>query len=1104
MQQPERMRRLRWLVVVIGVVAAGGVVTLLCLPEVVRRLAIVQIEATTHRPTSIDAVELSLLRGRVGVRGLRLTERDGTTPFADLERLDARLHVPALLRAHLWLRELVVDGSTVRVVRLPNGGFNFSDLIAASGATERRLDVTVDRFTLQRGTVSLEDRALRETRTWVSEQITIDAHNVSTRRGDGTAVARSLTAGSPVSLEMWDFRLYPIHFRAVAKTEGTDLTPLQLYLPPSTPVTLVRGRVSTSVSVVHDARTGLRADATGRFEDVILTGGDGGEDLARLPRLTVDVRGLGFNAGEVEVARLALDGAIRMRDPTAPASGRYPLSSVRASVSDLTWPARTAGRLEAAGTVPGGGALSIVGTVRPPPAATQLTLRLTGLQLAPWAQLLPIAARVAGRAEANLSIDEPLTAGLPTRIKGVVAVDRPTIPDARQELLSARRIEARGLELHWPTRLVVARVQVDGPRAMIERERAGAVTLVTALTPPATSAAPERGAPKAPALGVEIGEVGVRDGRVTWHDAMRTPPARLEVAALEATTTNAGWPLRGPLGVRGSLRPPGGGLVRLSGRIGLDPFTADVRVAAQGAELSPYQPYVPTPAVVSGAADLDVALTVDSVTEGRATARGTAGLSRVDVRDGERTVARLERATAVGLEVDWPKRVSVDRLALTRPWLLLERDTAGSLGLRRLLTPPRSTATTSETVATDPLALTIRHVSVADGGARVVDRAVSPSFAVDVQPARLRLDGLSTQGGKPSRFDLTAYVGAATELALAGTVAAFGGPLRLELDGELREFAVPRTNPYLLQQVGWKSTEGRLTTKLHCRIDGDALSARTDVRVSRLQLTKAASADETQRRIGLPLGLLTTLMKDRRGDITLSFPVGGRLSDPAFDVRETMWSALRSVAINAVTLPVSWIGRVQFTPDSRIEKIQVDPISFEPGTATLTAQGEARAVRVAAFLDQSPQVRMALTPVVTTQDLVELRRRVLDAAIERAARKGRLTREEAIVRLHAEQRPGRPVPESPDAALAALLEEAELPTSQHSELAAARLEAVRAVVTRAGIDAARLPENALAQRDDGDSQVDLEILEPETPRPSRLRETLRRLGVPLGAPGSEP
>src|SRR5438309_9139554 len=33
-------------------------------------------------------------------------------------------------------------------------------------------------------------------------------------------------------------------------------------------------------------------------------------------------------------------------------------------------------------------------------------------------------------------------------------------------------------------------------------------------------------------------------------------------------------------------------------------------------------------------------------------------------------------------------------------------------------------------------------------------------------------------------------------------------------------------------------------------------------------------------RIGLPLGMIVALMKDRRGDIRLSLPVGGRLSDP--------------------------------------------------------------------------------------------------------------------------------------------------------------------------------------------------------------------------------
>ena len=1062
------MRALRWLVLALGLPVVAGAVTLYWVPQIVRRVAIARIEAATSRPVNIDSVDVSLPRGRISVRGLRLTERDGTTPFAEVERLDLRLHLPALLRGHLWIRELVLNGSTVRVVRLPGGDFNLSDLIRASGTTERTFDVTVDRFALERGTVTLQDRALPEARTWASEHITIEAHNLSTRRSDGTAVGHSVTAGAPVSVEIKELRLYPIHLRAVVKLERADLTALRVYVPLDAPVTIMRGRASTSVAIVLDARAGLRADAAGRFEDVALARPEGGEALALVPGLTVDISGLALREGKFELTRLAVEGTIRVRDPAAAPPGRYPRSSVRASASDLTWPARTAGQIDAAGTIPGGGTLSIVGTVRAPPAATQIAVRLANLNLAPWAQFLPLAAPLSGRAEAKLRMNEPLAPGIPARVQGSIVVHRPALTDARQELLGASRVEAHGLELDWPTRLVLTRVQIHAPRGVIERDRGGNFPIAALAAPPAPAATPSvaAGGGKASTLAVEIGEVGVREGRVTWHDTTRAPIARLSVSAIEATVTNAGWPVRGPLGIQVSLRPPGGGLVRVSGRVGLDPVTADLRVVAKGAELAPYQPYVPTVALVSGAADLDVALIVPPLAERRATMRGTAGLSRLDVRDGERTVVRVERGMATGLEVDWPGHVAVDRLALVRPWLLFERDSAGSLALRDVLAA-RSSGASASPAATNA-EVTVARLAVDEGGARVVDRSVSPPFAVDLQPVRLRMERISTRGG----------------------------PLRVDVNGELREFAVPRTNPYLLQQIGWKTTEGRLTTKLQCRIEGDALTAKTDVHVSRLHLVRAGSRDEAQKRIGLPLGLLTTLLKDRRGDITLSFPVGGRLSDPRFDFRETMWTAIRTAAINAITLPVSWIGRVHFSSDSKIERVQVDPIPFEPGTATLTPEGEARATRLVAFLEQLPTVRIALTPVVSARDFEGLQRRALEAAIERAAGEGRLSREDAVARLYAQQLPGQPVPERTEAALAALLERTP-PSSQIPELAAARLDAVRSAAKRAGIDVVRLPESTLAQRQDGGSQVELEILEPEEPRPSKLRETLRKLGAPL-------
>jgi len=264
-----------------------------------------------------------------------------------------------------------------------------------------------------------------------------------------------------------------------------------------------------------------------------------------------------------------------------------------------------------------------------------------------------------------------------------------------------------------------------------------------------------------------------------------------------------------------------------------------------------------------------------------------------------------------------------------------------------------------------------------------------------------------------------------------------------------------------------------------------------------VQLVRAGSRDETQAHTGLPLGLLTTLMKDRRGDINLSIPIGGRLSDPRFDLRDTIWSAVRTVAINALTLPVSWIGHVRFTPDSRIQRIEIDPVTFEPGTATLTPQGVDQVGRLAAFLDQLPDARLTLTPIVSPGDAQELRRAKLEVAIDRAMRREKISREQATARLFTEKLPGQLIPDDPTARLNALLERWPLSTGELPGLGAERLDTVLAEAKRVGIDTERLAKGQVSDRDDGGSQVAIDVHEPEVPRPSKFREALRKLGVPL-------
>jgi uncharacterized protein DUF748 len=1118
----------RW---IIPLVALAGIATLVVgyarLPWFVRQVAIARIHAMTGRPVAIDAVDVHLLRGGVDVRGLRLGERDGA-PFATVERLNLRLSLGALLLGHLHVRELVLHAPTVRVVRLATNEFNFSDLLRSSGTASTPLAVTVDRFAIEQGTVTLEDRALPQARTWRSEHLTLEARNVSTRRDDGTATGSSVTAGAPVSVAVERLRLYPVHFRARVTVDGLDLSLARLYLPPAAPLVIERGRVNTRIEMALDAREGLRIDAATRVENLALARPGSPGTAALAPSMTVQLRGLTARDGTLGIAQLDVQAAAAILDPRVAPGGRVDFPDMQAHVADLTWPISGLAQIDFRSGPSRAGTFSVAGTLRPAPAASALRVRASGLDLAPWAVFLPVSARIRGVAEADLAVNEPLAAHVPARVRGTVAVRNPAVAEGSRTWLSAAQIAATGLEVRWPARVTIGRLLISRPQAVLERDRAGRFPLLVNLwqrpglpeasdSPsalPATSAgaSPSSAAPPTAAAppGIDVGAIVVQGGTVDWRDDAVAPPARLRVSSVDASVTGVTWPFHGPAGVRLALKTPGDGALRLAGRVGIDPLRADGRVTARGLDLAPYQPYVPIPARIDGRADLDLEAALPPASEGPPTARGTAILSRLDVRDGQRTVLRVERAAASGLDVEWPERVRVDGLTLRRPWILLERDEHGQLPLRALLTsrqpagvPSGATGEPSPEPTAGSPAVTVARVRIEEGGARVVDHAVSPAFAADVQSLALRGQGLSTAPAPPAHVELSARMASGTDLALRGTIGPLAGPVQLDLNGDMRRFDIPRANPYLVRYIAWQAREGSLTTGLRLHLHGEALEARTDIRLSRLEVVRARGSDQAQAHIGLPLGLVVGLLKDRRGDISVSFPVGGRLSDPRFDFSDAIWKAVRTVAVKAITLPVSWIGRVRVNADSRIEDVQLDPLRFEPGSEALTPEGQTQLTRVAAFLGQLPEMRLSARPVITDRDLDALKRRAVEAAIQNIAKRTGLSLDASAVRLFSERFPSVPVPESPEAARETLKAKEPSPPAQVADLAAHRLDQMRAHAKRLGVDADRLPPLEPEVRVEGPfTGIELGLLEPQEPRRPGLVDRLRGLGRSTTGPGS--
>src|SRR5215471_15612289 len=355
-------RRQRWLTVGLIVVLAmvvAGVIAYAKLPGIVRMAAIAALRASTHRDVSIDAVHVNPSTGELAVQGFRVIDHDGGV-LAEFERLEARIHRRSLLRGHLWLDYLTLVNSNVRVVRFRSGEFNISDLLRGQGASgTKALDVTVDHFRLSNSTVVFEDRLLSPWKTWRSERLEIEAKNVSTTHGGGTAVASSVLEGAPVSVRVDDLRLLPAHLRAVVTVQGADVGLARLYLPASAPVTIEGGRLAATVNMTHDARQGTHLDVAADLSDLSLIRRVGQAPVAGAPALRLTIKDLGVSpGGAFTVEQVALTGSGTVFDASVSPPARFDLSAIRLQAEALTWPVTSPARVDVAMTVPGNGRLT--------------------------------------------------------------------------------------------------------------------------------------------------------------------------------------------------------------------------------------------------------------------------------------------------------------------------------------------------------------------------------------------------------------------------------------------------------------------------------------------------------------------------------------------------------------------------------------------------------------------------------------------------------------------------------------------------------------------------------------------------------------------------
>lgn len=576
----------------------------------------------------------------------------------------------------------------------------------------------------------------------------------------------------------------------------------------------------------------------------------------------------------------------------------------------------------------------------------------------------------------------------------------------------------------------VREVAIEGGRLRVRREKDGTINLLTLLQPPAadptagtppaasggagaaenpaaaaevtavTLPAPPPLATAAPAIGLTVGEVAVREFALEFEDLVPGTPAKLGAErvhfSLKEFTLGEGAKM--PLQLTLDWQPAGA--VRLNGTVALQPIGADVQLELDGFALGPLNPYLAEQLngqLASGLVSLGGRATVETVAGAApaVTFKGQSWLERFSLVEaaGAGEVAGFSDLVVSGIEVatapQLTARVAEINLAMPKATVVVNPDR--TLNLSRLpkavapapsaaaepalrsVPPPVSFAAPAPAAADQPV-IEVGRVVVTGGQFFFRDESMAPQVQLAVADFGGTISNLSSANPGRGEVDLQAKVGTAP-IAIAGRLDALAADPSVDLKVNFRDFDLRPLSPYSGRYAGYELARGRLTLDVQARLQARQLDTENVVTLEDFTFGAATnSPDATQ----LPVRLGLALLKDREGVAVIDLPVQGDLADPEFRVWRVVGRVFGNILAKAATAPFALLGAL-VGGDAGDE---LGWQEFAPGESAVTEAGAKKLEAVARALIERPTLMLALSGGYAPEaDADALRRRGLEATL---------------------------------------------------------------------------------------------------------------------------
>ncbi|MGO9449812.1 MAG: DUF748 domain-containing protein [Candidatus Binataceae bacterium] len=257
----------------------------------------------------------------------------------------------------------------------------------------------------------------------------------------------------------------------------------------------------------------------------------------------------------------------------------------------------------------------------------------------------------------------------------------------------------------------------------------------------------------------------------------------------------------------------------------------------------------------------------------------------------------------------------------------------------------------------------VGKVTLQGGHVDYTDDFIKPNYSANLTDMGGSIGTFGTTTSQPADVALQGQINGSSPLSIDGSVNPLAPTAFIDLKGKADGIELTGLSAYSTRYTGYPIVKGTLNVNVHYTLDQGTLTATNHIFIDQFTFGDRV---ENSTATNLPVRLAVSLLKNSRGEIDVTIPVSGSLSDPQFSVGALIWHAFLNLIVKAATSPFSLLASAVSGVGGGGSQ-DLSYVAFDPGLATLTPEAQQGLAAIATALQDRPALKLSICGRVDPQ-----------------------------------------------------------------------------------------------------------------------------------------